>query len=443
MNRHLVAVEVGVERGTCKGVQLDGAALYQHRLKCLYAQAVQRRRAVEEYGVLFYYVLQYVPDLGLYTLYHALRALYVVCVCVLNKLLHYEGLEQLQRHLLWQSALIHLELRAYDYNGTAGIVHALAQQVLTETSLLTAQHVGQRLEGPIAGAGNRASTPAVIYECIHRLLKHALFVAHYDIRRTQLQQSLEAVVSVYNSAVQVVQVRRGKPAAVQLYHRAKLGGQHWHCVHDYPLGLVAALYKGFHYLQALDGIAALLAGGVVYLPAELFFQLFKVQRLQKLLYGLCSHTCAEGFRPVLGLGVPVFLIGEHLLVHEGGGARIQHYKGREVQHLFEGAGGHIQQHLHAAGNALKIPYMGYGGGQLYVAHALAAHLCPRYLYAALVADNALVAHPLIASAVALPVLGGPEYALAKQAVALGLQGTVVYGFGFLYLAVGPFADLFR
>ena len=78
-----------------------------------------------------------------------------------------------------------------------------------------------------------------------------------------------------------------------------------------------------------------------------------------------------------------------------------------------------------------------------MAHALAAHLCPRYLYAALVADNALVAHPLIASAVALPVLGGPEYALTKQAVALGLQGTVVYGFGFLYLAVGPFADLFR
>ena len=141
MNRHLVAVEVGVERGTCKGVQLDGAALYQHRLECLYAQAVQRRRAVEEYGVLFYYVLQYVPDLGLYTLYHALRALYVVCVCVLHKLLHYEGLEQLQRHLLWQAALIHLELRAYDYNGAAGIVHALAQQVLTETSLLTAQHV--------------------------------------------------------------------------------------------------------------------------------------------------------------------------------------------------------------------------------------------------------------------------------------------------------------
>ena len=31
--RHLVAVEVSVERGTYQRMQLDGAALYQHRLE--------------------------------------------------------------------------------------------------------------------------------------------------------------------------------------------------------------------------------------------------------------------------------------------------------------------------------------------------------------------------------------------------------------------------
>ena len=61
MNRHLVAVKVGVERGTSKRVQLDGAALHQHRLECLDAQAVQRRRAVEEYGMLFDYALPVRP----------------------------------------------------------------------------------------------------------------------------------------------------------------------------------------------------------------------------------------------------------------------------------------------------------------------------------------------------------------------------------------------
>ena len=49
--------------------------------------------------------------------------------------------------------------------------------------------------------------------------------------------------------------------------------------------------------------------------------------------------------------------------------------------------------------------------------------------------DALVAHALVAAAVALPVLGGPEDALAEQAVALGLEGAVVDGFGLFHLAV--------
>ena len=64
-----------------------------------------------------------------------------------NALIHQplddEGLEQLQRHFLGQAALIQLQARADHDNGTAGIVHALAQQVLTETALLAAQQVGQ------------------------------------------------------------------------------------------------------------------------------------------------------------------------------------------------------------------------------------------------------------------------------------------------------------
>jgi hypothetical protein len=47
---HLVAVEVGVEGGADQRVQLDGLALDQHRLEGLDAEAVQRRRAVEQTG---------------------------------------------------------------------------------------------------------------------------------------------------------------------------------------------------------------------------------------------------------------------------------------------------------------------------------------------------------------------------------------------------------
>ena len=49
---HLVAVEVGVERRADERVQLDRLALDEHRLERLDAEAVQRRRAVQEHRVL-------------------------------------------------------------------------------------------------------------------------------------------------------------------------------------------------------------------------------------------------------------------------------------------------------------------------------------------------------------------------------------------------------
>ena len=61
----------------------------------------------------------------------ALGALDVHALVAQLQLLHDEGLEQLQRHFLGQTALMQLHFRADDDNGTAGIVNALAQQVLS------------------------------------------------------------------------------------------------------------------------------------------------------------------------------------------------------------------------------------------------------------------------------------------------------------------------
>ena len=52
VNCHLVTVEVGVERGTCQGVQLDGTALDQDRLKGLNAQTVQGRCTVQQLSLI-------------------------------------------------------------------------------------------------------------------------------------------------------------------------------------------------------------------------------------------------------------------------------------------------------------------------------------------------------------------------------------------------------
>ena len=70
-----------------------------------------------------------------------------------------------------------------------------------------------------------------------------------------------------------------------------------------------------------------------------------------------------------------------------------------------------------------------------MSHPLTADLGLCDLNAALLAYDALVANPLISSAVAFPVLCGTEYAFAEEAVLLGLERSVVDRLGFLHLAV--------
>ena len=65
VDRHLVAVKVSVVGGAGQRVQLERAALNQHRLERLNAQTVQRRRAVEQNRVLLDDNIESVPDLGL------------------------------------------------------------------------------------------------------------------------------------------------------------------------------------------------------------------------------------------------------------------------------------------------------------------------------------------------------------------------------------------
>src|SRR5205823_8519663 len=105
--------------------------------------------------------------------------------------------------------------------------------------------------------------------------------------------------------------------------------------------------------------------------------------------------------------------------------------------------GHVEQQAHAARDALEVPNVADRRRQLDVAHALAAHLGPRHLDAALVADDALVAVALVLSAVALPVPGGAEDALAEKTVALRAERAVVDRLRLRDLAVRPRHDRFR
>ena len=87
--------------------------------------------------------------------------------------------------------------------------------------------------------------------------------------------------------------------------------------------------------------------------------------------------------------------------------------------------------------------MGHRSGELDVTHTLTAHLALGDFNAAAVADFALVTDLLVLAAVALPVLGRSENALAEQAVTLWLEGAVVDGLGLGDLAGRPGKNHFR
>ena len=78
--------------------------------------------------------------------------------------------------------------------------------------------------------------------------------------------------------------------------------------------------------------------------------------------------------------------------------------------------------------------MGHGHHQLDMTHALAAHFLLGDFHTAAVAHDPFVADALVLSAMALVVLYRTENALAEQAVALGLVGAVVDGFGLEHFA---------
>ena len=118
-----------------------------------------------------------------------------------------------------------------------------------------------------------------------------------------------------------------------------------------------------------------------------------------------------------------------------------HDRRGEVQDLLELLGRHVQQVADAARDALEEPDVADRRGQVDVAHALTADLGARDLDAAALADDALVADALVLAAVALPVLGGTEDALAEEAVLLGLERAVVDRLGLGDLAGAPGADL--
>ena len=191
-----------------------------------------------------------------------------------------ERLEQFERHLLRQPALVQFEFGTDHDHRAAGIVDALAEQVLPEAALLALEHVGERLQRPLVGAGDDAAAAAVVEQRVDRLLQHALFVADDDVGRAQLDQPLQTVVAVDDAAIEIVEVGRGEAPAVERHERPQIRRDHRHHGQNHPFRLVAGGDEGLDQLQPLGDLLLLdVAVGLPDAGAQLGLHLVEVERL--------------------------------------------------------------------------------------------------------------------------------------------------------------------
>src|SRR5262249_49489964 len=117
-----------------------------------------------------------------------------------------ERLEELERHLLRQTALMQFQLGSDNDDGTAGVVDALAEQILTEPPLLALQRIGERLQRTVVRTAQHTTPASVVEERIDGFLQHALLVADDDVRRLELDQLLQPVVAVDDASIEVVEI---------------------------------------------------------------------------------------------------------------------------------------------------------------------------------------------------------------------------------------------
>ncbi len=336
------------------------------------------------------------------------------------------------------------QLRAHHDHRTTGIVHALAEQVLTEPALLALEHIGQRFQRTLVGAGDHAAATAIVEQGVDGFLQHPLFVADDDVRRAQLDQALEAVVPVDDAAIQVVEVRRGEPAAVQRDERAQFRRNDRHDGQDHPFRLVAGKHEGFDELGALGELFQLQFGaGLTHLLAHLLHFFFQIHRGEDFADRFRADAGGESVLAVLVDGFVILFLGEDLVLLKRGQARFDHHIAFKVEHALHILEGHVQEQGDPGRQGFQEPDVSHRRSELDMAHALAAHARQGDFNAALLADDALVLDALVLAAQALIVLDRAEDTGAEQAVTLGLERAVVDGFGLLHLAERPGENLLR
>ena len=108
VNRHLVAIEIGVERLTNERWNSDRLAFHQNRQERLDSQSVQRRRTVEQDRMIRNHFLYDIPHwrIRVNVFSDMLRTFNRLCVAVGLQSLNDKRLEQFDRHPFRDTTLV-------------------------------------------------------------------------------------------------------------------------------------------------------------------------------------------------------------------------------------------------------------------------------------------------------------------------------------------------
>ena len=245
-------------------------------------------------------------------------------------------LKQFQRHLLRQTALMQFEFRTDGNNRTTGVVNTLTKQVLTETTLLTFEHIGQRFKRTFVRTGNGTGTATIIKQSINRFLQHAFFVADDNIRRMQFHQSLQTVVAVDNPAIQIVQVRSCKPAAVQRNQRTQFRRNNRQNIQNHPFRFGVGINECLNDLQSLNQFLSLRFGSGIFqfLTNSLAFG-FQINRGQNLFQSFGTDTGAERIFAILVNGFLILFFTQKLINRKRCQTRFDNNVAFKIKHTFQ------------------------------------------------------------------------------------------------------------
>ena len=121
---------------------------------------MQARCAVKQDILALDDLVERVPNHCLARLDQTSSAADIMRVIMLNQPADDKWFKQLDRHLLWQAALIDFKLWTNNNHRTARVIDALTEQVLTEAALFTFEHVAKALQASAVASSIDSSTAA-------------------------------------------------------------------------------------------------------------------------------------------------------------------------------------------------------------------------------------------------------------------------------------------